>query len=194
MNLHGIQPEQVGVLNPLLIMLLIPLFERIIYPGLQRRGCHLSHLARMKWGMLLAALAFSTSGFLETAVEEGARLAETAADRGDATSRVSIVWQFPQIAMITTAEILVSVTGQEFSYANSPASMKALVMAIYFLTTAVGNFFGGVLYSSLADLNRAVILHLCSFFMFVTMCMFHKIQTHWELQEFDGPETSFSFT
>jgi len=52
---------------------------------------------------------------------------------------ISIVWQVPQIAVLTAAEILFSITGYEFAYSQSAPSMKALVQALWLLTTAVGD-------------------------------------------------------
>jgi hypothetical protein len=52
---------------------------------------------------------------------------------------ISILWQVPQIVVITAAEILFSITGYEFAYSQAAPSMKALVQALWLLTTAVGD-------------------------------------------------------
>uniref|UniRef100_A0AC35U792 Peptide transporter n=1 Tax=Rhabditophanes sp. KR3021 TaxID=114890 RepID=A0AC35U792_9BILA len=52
---------------------------------------------------------------------------------------VSIVWQVPQIVIITAAEICFSVTGLEFAYSQAAPSMKAVVQALWLLTTAIGD-------------------------------------------------------
>uniref|UniRef100_A0AC34QSV0 Uncharacterized protein n=1 Tax=Panagrolaimus sp. JU765 TaxID=591449 RepID=A0AC34QSV0_9BILA len=52
---------------------------------------------------------------------------------------ISILWQVPQIVTITVAEILFSITGYEFAYSQAAPSMKALVQALWLLTTAVGD-------------------------------------------------------
>jgi solute carrier family 15 oligopeptide transporter 1 len=52
---------------------------------------------------------------------------------------VSILWQVPQFVIITIAEILFSITGYEFAYSQAAPSMKALVQALWLLTTAVGD-------------------------------------------------------
>uniref|UniRef100_A0A914YJW0 Oligopeptide transporter 1 n=1 Tax=Panagrolaimus superbus TaxID=310955 RepID=A0A914YJW0_9BILA len=52
---------------------------------------------------------------------------------------VSILWQIPQFVIITIAEILFSITGYEFAYSQAAPSMKALVQALWLLTTAVGD-------------------------------------------------------
>ena len=175
MALHGIQPEQMNVVNPLLIMAFIPLFERIIYPALEHQGWNISHLRRMGWGMLLAAVSFFVSGFLETIIQSR---------EAAGTPQVHVLWQLPQITILTVAEIFLSVTGLEFAYATSPERLKAFLMALYLLTTAVGDFFGGLLYSSVfQNLNRSVVMHVCAALMLGNLCMFCCVGRWWERSE-----------
>jgi len=175
MALHGIQPEQMNVINPLLIMAFIPLFERIIYPHMERQGWNISHLRRMGWGMLLAAISFIVSGFLETVIQSR----ETTG-----TPQVHVLWQLPQITILTVAEIFLSVTGLEFAYATSPDRLKAFLMALYLLTTAIGDFFGGLLYSSIfQDLKRSVVMYVCAALMLGNLGMFCCVAKWWEKSE-----------
>lgn len=46
----------------------------------------------------------------------------------------------PQYFVITTAEILFSITGYAFSYSEAPASMKSVIQAVWLLTNAAGSF------------------------------------------------------
>jgi POT family proton-dependent oligopeptide transporter len=41
------------------------------------------------------------------------------------------------------AEVMVSITGLEFSYTQAPKSMKSTIMSIYFLTIFFANMFTG---------------------------------------------------
>ena len=170
MNLHGLQPEQLGAVNPILIMILIPLFDRMIYPTVKQWGWDISYLRRMSVGMFIASLSFVVSGFLEWHIESN-----VAGNNG-----ISVIWQLPQILILSTAEILVSVTGLEFSYSQSPSSMKAMVMALYLLTSAVGNFFGGLLYTIWGDLNRDIIMYICAGILGLNLFIFLRIANNWE--------------
>ena len=74
-----------------------------------------------------------------------------------------------------------SVTGLEYSYSSSPESMKAFVLALYLLTTSIGDLLGGVLYSSVfATLNRAITLHLCAFIMLLNLFCFVGVARWYE--------------
>ena len=42
-------------------------------------------------------------------------------------NEVHMMWQIPQIFLMTTGEILISVTGLEFSYSQAPLFMKSVL-------------------------------------------------------------------
>jgi POT family proton-dependent oligopeptide transporter len=169
MKLHGLEPEQLVVINPVEIMIFIPLFDRIIYPSLEGCGWSISHLRRMRWGMFLTAVSFSLSGLLETWIQVSEE------------SSISVFWQLPQITLLTISEIFVSVTGLEFAYSMAPERLKAFIMGIYLVMTAVGNLFGGVLYSSVfQQLNRATVMHVCAALMLTNLAMFCWVGQGWE--------------
>jgi dipeptide/tripeptide permease len=116
----------VQALNPVLILAMIPLFDQIIYPFLEKHQVPLRPVPRMVAGMVLSALAFLLSGLLQIAM-----------DQAGATT-LSMLWQIPQIMAITAGEILFSITGLEFAYSQAPDSMKSIVQAAWLFTTAAG--------------------------------------------------------
>lgn len=186
-----VQPEQLGIINPVLITILIPIFDSLIYPFLNSHNILTTHLKRMSFGMILTALSFIVCGFVELALLNN--------NKGE----IAVLWQLPQLFIITVSEIFVSVTGLEFSYSYSPKSMKAIVMALYFLTSAAGDFCGGLLYSFLASFrhnhrhgddnsisdnsdgkDRMFMMFLCAFIMIFNCIVFYvKVVVSWEKQE-----------
>jgi len=171
MRLHGLQPEQFTIINPVELMIFVPLFERIIYPMLDAAKVNISPLTRMSWGMLLSAISFAFSGFVESWIQH---------NNDNGLEKVSVFWQLPQITVLAVAEILVSVTGLEFAYACAPGRVKALIMSLFLLTTAVGNIFSGTLYSTVfAQMDRAVVMHICATLMMINLIMFHFLSKWW---------------
>ena len=63
--LGTIKPDQMQALNPLFIIILIPLFEAVVYPLLKRP----KPLKRMCTGMFLASVAFVFAGFLQMKIQ-----------------------------------------------------------------------------------------------------------------------------
>ena len=121
----SVDAAQLQALNPVLVMALIPLFSWGVFPALERRGLDLSPLRKMTAGMFLAVSSFVAAGVVQYLVDAG--------------RAPSLAWQAPQYLLLTTAEVLVSVTGLEFSYTQAPRSMRSTIMSIWFLTVFLGN-------------------------------------------------------
>lgn len=159
MQLHGLTPEQMMLINPLEIMLFLPLFGRMNVPQLQR----------MSWGMLLAALAFFISGLLQSWIQRN----EYQDANGNTTSTIDVFWQIPQLTILAISEIFLSVTGLEFAYSTSPPRLKALLLGLFLATSALGDSIGGILYSTVfAHMNRATAMHVCAILMLGNLRLF----------------------
>ncbi|KAL4635798.1 solute carrier family 15 member 1 [Arapaima gigas] len=52
---------------------------------------------------------------------------------------IHMAWQIPQYFIMTTGEVVFSVTGLEFSYSQAPSNMKSVLQAGWLFTVAVGN-------------------------------------------------------
>lgn len=118
--------SQIGALNPILILLFIPLSTRVAYP-LIGRYWPLTPLRKIGLGMFLTVPSFLITLWVETQIEAGLT--------------PSIAWQLLAYVIITAAEILVSVTCLEFAYTRAPNAMKSLVMGLYWCSVAAGNLF-----------------------------------------------------
>lgn len=176
MALNGLQPEQLNIVNPVEIMVFIPLFDSWIYPAMEARGWNIAPLRRMSWGMVLAAVAFFVSGLVESAIQSR--------EEND-LDKLSVFWQLPQITLLAVGEIFLSITGLEFAYASSPPRLKAFIMALFLFSSAVGNLFSGTLYSTVfVDLNRSTVMHICAVLMLGNLGLFCWVSQWWERREF----------
>lgn len=121
-------PSQIQAANPLLIMILTPVFHRWLYPFLER-FLPMRYLIKIALGLFLTVLAFIVVALIQTALDAGLK--------------PNIGWQLVAYAMLTSAEVMVSITCLEFSYTQAPPSMKSFVMAFYLGAVALGNLFTG---------------------------------------------------
>ncbi len=119
------ESSQMQALNPLLVMLLIPLNNFVLYPALKRRGYKMTALRRMTAGIVFSALAWVVVGGMQLALDGG--------------HAISIGWQVLPYALLTLGEVLVSATGLEFAYSQAPAAMKGVLMSFWNLTVTIGN-------------------------------------------------------
>jgi POT family proton-dependent oligopeptide transporter len=135
---------QMQALNPALVMLLIPFNNLVLYPALRRFGFEPTALRRMGFGIAFSGVAWIAAGVIQLWI-----------DGGDA---VSVTWQVLPYALLTFGEVLVSATGIEFAYSQAPASMKGVIMALWYLAVTIGNLW--VLLANASVRNDAVIARI----------------------------------
>ncbi len=150
-------PSQIQAANPLLIMLLVPLFSYVIYPFLTRFFV-LTALRKMTIGLFLTVIAFAIPGTIQMQLDDGLS--------------PHIIWQLLAYVLLTSAEVMVSVTCLEFSYTQAPKTMKSFVMAFYFLSVAVGNLFTSAVNFFIQNEDGTSKLVGANYFWFFTGLMF----------------------
>lgn len=123
-----IESDQFKALAPILLLILIPLWLKIIYPFLNKFDIHLTSLECVFIGGLFASLSFVSAGFLQYSITH-----ETS------ETPLSVLLQIPQFLFIMIAEMLISVPGLKFAYTNASTSMKSALTAIFFINNALGN-------------------------------------------------------
>ncbi|MBL8787129.1 MAG: hypothetical protein JNJ59_19650 [Deltaproteobacteria bacterium] len=118
--------SQIPASNPFLVMILIPITSKGLYPLMAKLGFDPHPLRRMTIGMFVTALSFVAVALLQHAI-----------DASD--TKVHVLWQLIPYLIITIAEVMVSITGLEFGYSQAPKRMKSVIMGFWLLTVAVGN-------------------------------------------------------
>jgi proton-dependent oligopeptide transporter, POT family len=162
--------SQIQAINPLLVLLFIPLFGMVVYPAVGR-VVNFTPLRRILVGFVLATAAFAISAVAQGLIEgESARL--TAAGLAPEAARwPSVGWQLAAYVVITAAEILVSITCLEFSYTQAPTQMKSLVMSLYLLSVSLGNLFTAAVNMATRDSAGHSTLTGASYYWFFAGCM-----------------------
>ena len=131
---------QMQALNPLMVMLLIPFNNLVLYPALRRMGFNVTALRRMGWGIAISALSWIVAGMLQLQMDNG--------------EQVSLAWQTLPYLLLTFGEVLVSATALEFAYSQAPMAMKGVIMAFRYLTSTFGSLW--VLLTKVAVRTEAV--------------------------------------
>ena len=119
-------PSQLQAINPILILIFIPLFSYVVYP-LINKVFPLTPLRKITIGMFLTAVSFLVCAWIEMQISAG--------------GRPNIVWQFVSYVIMTAAEVFISITSLEFAYTQAPKKMKSFVMSAYLLSISLGNAF-----------------------------------------------------
>ncbi|MGC1273414.1 MAG: POT family MFS transporter, partial [Planctomycetaceae bacterium] len=149
-------PAQMQAINPAMILLFVPLFAYVIYPSIDRVW-RLTPLRKVGIGMFVAVPAFAVIAVAQQAIDAG--------------RTPSIGFQVLGYAIITAAEVMVSITCLEFSYTQAPPSMKSVVMSVYLLSTALGNEFVAVVNAVIQNPDGTSKLPGATYFWFFTAVM-----------------------
>ena len=140
------EPAQMQALNPIMVMLIIPFNNLVLYPMLRRMGFEVTALKRMGWGIAFSGIAWIVAGWLQLSI-----------DGGEPTS---IAWQALPYLLLTFGEVLVSATGLEFAYSQAPQAMKGVIMSFWLLSVSYGNLW--VLLTNAAVRNETVTAQIAS--------------------------------
>lgn len=71
MGIFGtVKPDQMSAINSILILILIPIFEKFIYPWCEKCKCLHRPLQRMSAGMILTVISFIMAGVLQMKIED----------------------------------------------------------------------------------------------------------------------------
>jgi len=157
-HLWGVEvlPSQIQAANPLLIIMLVPLFSYFLYPQLNK-WFNLTALRKIAIGLFVTTFAFAISSWIQMQIDAGL------------TPHIS--WQLLAYVLLTAAEVMVSITCLEFSYTQAPKTMKSFVMAFYMLSVAAGNLFTGAVNFFIQNDDGSSKLAGADYFWFFTLLM-----------------------
>ena len=196
-----ILPSQIQAANPILILILIPMFSYVIYPWLNR-FFRVTALRKISIGLFITAAAFAISSWIEGRVVESAPAAAEAlwtalGTTGPFTSHgleqalqaaaaakldpavisnclagmPGIGWQIIAYIVITIAEVMVSITTLEFAYTQAPKKMKSFIMGVYFLGISLGNLFTAAVNKIIQNEDGTSKLEGADYYWFFTALM-----------------------
>ena len=119
-------PSQIQAINPIMIVIMVPIFAFGIYPVLDK-VFPLTPLRKISIGLFVMVIGFALVSVVQQWVDQG--------------QQPSIGWQIFAYAILTSSEIMVSITCLEFAYTQAPRSMKSVIMALFLMSVSLGNFF-----------------------------------------------------
>jgi proton-dependent oligopeptide transporter, POT family len=158
-HLFGVDwlPAQIQTVNPVFVLIMLPLFSYVIYPALAR-FVKVTPLRRFGAGLWAVIVAFLIVGWIQTRIDAG--------------QQPHILWQILAFVVLTAGEVMLSVTHLEFAYTQAPKAMKSLVMCTYLGSIALGNAFTALVDHFIQNPDGTVKLAGASYFFFFVKVMF----------------------
>ena len=148
----GVPPEIVSNLDPLALIILIPICDLLIYPWLRKRGVRLTSIRKTTLGFWVGASAMFYAALLQHYIythnpcgynpSEGLPATATDPIRDCPPADISIIYQAPIYLLVAISEILVSITSMEYAFTKAPRNMRSTIQAFALLMGALANVIG----------------------------------------------------
>ncbi|KAL1515904.1 hypothetical protein AB1Y20_002518 [Prymnesium parvum] len=156
-------PPVLNVFDSAIIMILVPVVDKIVYPALHRLGCPLGLLTKIGLGFFFAGCSMICAAMVEVARKNSPLIDpfnnltagiyspcnSTVTEKLVLMNSLSIWWQIPQYAFVGLGEIFAAITSYELFYSQVPDAMRSVCQSVNLLCTALGSL-------AVAGLNAAM--------------------------------------
>jgi POT family proton-dependent oligopeptide transporter len=156
MRHKGVPPEVVSNLDPLALIILIPICDLFIYPGLRKVGIRFTPIKKITLGFLTGSAAMVYAAIVQNYIYNhnpcGRHPSEGLPDGSDCEPATISIWvQSGCYILIAISEILASITSLEYAFTKAPKNMRSMVMAFALFMTALANAIGEALIGLATD-------------------------------------------
>ncbi|KAE8836381.1 hypothetical protein HRS9139_04479 [Pyrenophora teres f. teres] len=125
MALHGTPNDLLQNLDPIALIIFIPLLDFVIYSLLRKYKINFSPVLRMTAGFIMASIAMAYASILQHYIYQS-------------PPKSIHVWiQAPAYILVAFSEAFVIITGLELAYTKAPTSLRSLVSALFWLTIGI---------------------------------------------------------
>ena len=164
MRLGGVPNDIINNLNPLSLIIFIPIMDQLVYPFLRKIGFNFTPLKRIATGFFTAGLSMIAATVTQYYVYEKGQCGKQAnycLDEYNSHSPISVWVQALVYILGGLSEIFASVTSLEYAYTKAPRNMRSLVQAVALFmnafSSAIGQAFVGLSNDPLLVWNYTVV-------------------------------------
>lgn len=122
MQLHGIPNDIMQNIDPIVVIIFIPICDRVVYPALRKMGIQFKPITRIFWGFLMGSVAMAYAAVVQNLIYSAPPCfnhplkcaAGKISDGKYEHNRVHVAVQSPAYFFIALSEIFASITGLEY--------------------------------------------------------------------------------
>lgn len=139
---HGVPNDIIQNLNPISIVIMIPLIDHLLYPGLRMIGISFTPIKRMTTGFFISAASMVAAAVMQYYIYEKGDCGWYANGEDCDPAPINVWAQCLPYILIGLAEIFTNVTSYEYAYSKAPENMKSLVMSVNLFMSAISAAIG----------------------------------------------------
>ena len=127
MVLNGVPNDVINNLNPISLVIFIPIVDNFLYPALRKANIRFTPIKRIAVGFALASMAMISATVIQYYIYKLGPCGNQASTCGSNEQPAPInVWvQSVPYVLIGFSEIFTSITGLEFAFTKAPKNMRS---------------------------------------------------------------------
>ncbi|OTB02025.1 hypothetical protein M426DRAFT_322985 [Hypoxylon sp. CI-4A] len=159
MVLKGVPNDVVNNLDPIALLIFIPITDKFIYPALRRVGINLTPIKKITLGLFIGTLSMMVAAITQHYIymqspcrpvsgygyvdncREVLGLSATASEL-EYKPPLSVWIQTPAYILIALAEICASITGLEYAFTKAPKNMRGFITGVFWFSQAFASAIG----------------------------------------------------
>ncbi|KAJ7026811.1 oligopeptide transporter [Mycena alexandri] len=181
METHGLPNDIMSFLNPVSVIILLPLAQEVLYPALRKAKINFSPINRMALGFLLEVFAQAYAAGVQHLVYAAPPCYNAPLKCGTAPgpNHVNVFLQTPIYVLEGLGEVFSSPATYEYAYEAAPDSMKSLLQSVWVGMGAIAVLLGLALSPLYRDPLLVVSFALLAGLMLLTTVVYYfAFRTH----------------
>ncbi|KAH8928684.1 oligopeptide transporter [Atractiella rhizophila] len=139
MDTNGLPNDIIQNLDPLFLIVFIPICQIIIFPFLKRIGINFTPLKRITAGFFVGTGAMIWAAVVQHYIYVKHPCGDHPAACEDQHAPLNVWIQSGSYVLIALSEIFASITGLEYAFTKAPKNMRSFVMAYFFFMSGIGS-------------------------------------------------------
>lgn len=183
MELNGVPNDLIQNLNPISLVIFIPILDHFVYPGFRKMGFNFTPIKRMTVGFFFGAFSMVAAAVTQHYIYVKAPCGTNAGDadciEANGPAPINVWVQVLPYVFIGLSEIFTNVTSYEYAFSKAPTNMRSLVMSVNLFMSAFASAIGQAFTSLSADPLLVWNYTIVAVLAFVGGCLFwicfHKL-------------------
>lgn len=150
MTRNGVPNDVITNLNPISLVIFIPIVDNFLYPALRKAGIRFTPIKRIAFGFGLASIAMISATVIQYYIYKEGPCGEYMNDCED-PAPINVWVQTLPYVFIGFSEIFASITGLEYAFTKAPKNMRSLVTSYWHFMSAFSNALGQALVALAED-------------------------------------------